>query len=98
LEGGHPRTIPPKFGCNWPSGKLQVLGNNSKTVNNIKNQAWGENDQHSKIYLPCNFEVNPITHFGVISLFSSNVRQHFTKRAITPRWVIRFTSKLQGMC
>jgi hypothetical protein len=25
--------------------------------------------QHIKIYLPCNFEVNPITHFGVISLF-----------------------------
>ena len=46
--------------------KLQVLGNNSKTVNNIKN------DQHSKIYVPCNFEVNPITHFGVIALFSSN--------------------------
>jgi hypothetical protein len=20
LEGGHPTTIPPKFGCNWPSG------------------------------------------------------------------------------
>jgi hypothetical protein len=20
LEGGHPRTIPPKIGCNWPSG------------------------------------------------------------------------------
>ena len=20
LEGGHPRTIPPKFSCNWPSG------------------------------------------------------------------------------
>ena len=20
LEGSHPRTIPPKFGCNWPSG------------------------------------------------------------------------------
>ena len=20
LEGGHPRAIPPKFGCNWPSG------------------------------------------------------------------------------
>jgi hypothetical protein len=36
--------------------KLQVLGNNSKTVNNIKN------DQHSKVYLPCNFEVNLITH------------------------------------
>jgi hypothetical protein len=27
--------------------KLQVLGNNSKTVNNIKN------DQNSKIYIPC---------------------------------------------
>jgi hypothetical protein len=27
--------------------------------------------QHVKIYLPCNFEVNPITHFGVIALFSS---------------------------
>jgi hypothetical protein len=52
--------------------KLQVLGNNSKTVNNIKNMTWGKIDQHSKIYLPCNFEVNLITHFGVISLFSSN--------------------------
>jgi hypothetical protein len=20
LRGGHPRTIPPKFGCNWSSG------------------------------------------------------------------------------
>jgi hypothetical protein len=20
LEGGHPRIIPQKFGCNWPSG------------------------------------------------------------------------------
>jgi hypothetical protein len=20
LEGGHPRTIPSKFGCNWPGG------------------------------------------------------------------------------
>jgi hypothetical protein len=48
--------------------KLQVLGNNSKTVNNIKNLTWGKNDQHIKIYPPCNFEVNPITHFGVISL------------------------------
>ena len=27
--------------------------------------------QHVKIYQPCNFEVNPITHFGVIALFSS---------------------------
>ena len=45
--------------------KLQVLGNNSKTVNNIKNQTWGNNDQHSKIYLPCNFEVNLSTHLRV---------------------------------
>jgi hypothetical protein len=52
--------------------KLQVLGNNSKTVNNIKNLMWDRNDQHIKIYLPCNFEVNLIPHFGVISLFSSN--------------------------
>jgi hypothetical protein len=28
-------------------------------------------NMHVKIYLPCNFEVNPITHFGVIALFSS---------------------------
>jgi hypothetical protein len=32
--------------------------------------------QHVKICLPCNFEVNPVTHFGVISLFSSKF-QHF---------------------
>jgi hypothetical protein len=42
--------------------KLQVFGNNSKTVSNIKNLTWGKNDQHIKIYLPCNFEVNLITH------------------------------------
>jgi hypothetical protein len=51
--------------------KLQVLGNNSKTVNNIKNLTRGKNDQHIKIYLPCNFEVNLIAHLGVIALFSS---------------------------
>ena len=32
--------------------------------------------QHVKICLPCNFEINPVTHVGVISLFSSNF-QHF---------------------
>ena len=53
--------------------KLQVLGNNSKPVNNIKNLKWSLNDQHIKIYLPCNFEVNLITHLGVIALFSSNL-------------------------
>jgi hypothetical protein len=34
---------------------------------------WGKNDQHIKIYLPCNFEVNLITQLGVIALFSSNL-------------------------
>ena len=53
--------------------KLQVFGNNSKTVSNIKNLTWGKNDQHIKIYLPCNFEVNLNTHLGVIALFSSNL-------------------------
>jgi hypothetical protein len=48
--------------------RLQVLGNNSKTVNNIKNLTWGINDQHSKIYLPCNFEVHLIILLGVIAL------------------------------
>ncbi len=28
-----------------------------------------KNVQHVKIYLPCNFEVNPITHFGVVAFF-----------------------------
>jgi hypothetical protein len=54
--------------------KLQVLGNNSKTVNNIKNLTWDKNDQHIKIYLPWNFEVNLITHLGVIALYSSNCK------------------------
>jgi hypothetical protein len=44
--------------------KLQVFGNNSKTVNNIKNLTWNKNNQHIKIYPHCNFEANPITHFG----------------------------------
>ena len=51
------------------------VGNNSKTVNNISNLTTGINDQHSKIYLPCNFEVNLITHLGVIDLFSSNLKK-----------------------
>jgi hypothetical protein len=53
--------------------KLHVFGNNSNTVNNIKNLTWSKNDQYIKIYLPCNFEVNLITHLGVIALFSSNL-------------------------
>jgi hypothetical protein len=46
---------------------------NSKTIKNIKNLTQGKNDQHRKIYLPCNFEVNLNTHLGVIALFSSNL-------------------------
>jgi hypothetical protein len=37
---------------------------------NYKIYEGGKNDQHSKIYIPCNFEVNLITHLGVIALFS----------------------------
>ena len=62
--------------------KLQVFGNNSKTVNNIKNLTWGKNVRHIKIYLPCNFEVNPIAHVGVISLFSSNFQKFNTFRPL----------------
>ena len=62
--------------------KLQVLSNNSKTVNNIKNLTWSKNDQDIKIYLPCNFEVNSITHYGVISLFSSNFQIFNTFRPL----------------
>ena len=51
--------------------KLLVLGNNPKTINNIKNLTCGKNYLHSKIYISCNFEVNLITHLGVIALFSS---------------------------
>ena len=36
--------------------------------------------QHVKIYIPYNCEVNPITHFGVISLFSSNFQNFNTFR------------------
>ena len=37
-----------------------------------------KNVQHVKIYLLCNFEVNPITHFGVVALFSSNFQNFNT--------------------
>jgi hypothetical protein len=57
--------------------KLQFLGNNSKTVNKKRNLTWGKNYQHSKIYLPCNFEVNLITHLGVIALFLRMIQAKF---------------------
>ena len=40
--------------------------------------------QHVKIYLPCNFEVNLYTHFGVIALFSSFFFFYNTFRLIFP--------------
>jgi hypothetical protein len=68
--------------------------------------------QHVKTCLPCNFEVNPVTHFGVISrslnlTFISNsfwnkggkvlkCWKFYEKREITPKWVTGFTSKLHG--
>jgi hypothetical protein len=46
----------------------------------ISNSFWNKGRKvlkwHVQIYLPCNFEVNFITYFGVITLFSSNF-QHF---------------------
>jgi hypothetical protein len=45
-----------------------------------------KNVQHVKIYLPCNFEVNPITHFGVVALFSS------------PLWAIAITWRPSSIC
>jgi hypothetical protein len=62
--------------------KLQFLGNNSKTVNKNRNLTRGKNYQQSKINLPCNFEVNLITHLGVIALFSSNFLNFNTFRLI----------------
>ena len=48
--------------------KLQVLGNNSKTVNNIKNLTWVKMISTARSTYP---EVNLITHLGVAALFSS---------------------------
>jgi hypothetical protein len=44
------------------------------------------NMQHVEIYLPCNFEGNPVTHFGVIVLFSSKFLNfsYYPKTAILP--------------
>jgi hypothetical protein len=56
-----------------------------------------KNVQHVKIYIPCNFEVNPITHFDrICKLEKRGDEINDEKRAITPRWVIKFTSKLLG--
>jgi hypothetical protein len=58
LKGTHPRTIPARLGLIWFRGfrgeDLNVKGYDVR----LSNLTWGKNDQHSKIYLPCNFEVN----------------------------------------
>jgi hypothetical protein len=60
-------------------GKIQVLGNNSKTVNNIKNLTGIKMISTSR---STNFEVSLITHLGVIALFSSNLSNFNTFRLI----------------
>ena len=39
--------------------------------------------QHDKIYQPCKFEENLITHLGVIALFSSNFQNFDTFHSIS---------------
>ena len=34
-----------------------------------------KNVHHVEIYLPCNCEVNLITHLGVLALFSTNLKK-----------------------
>jgi hypothetical protein len=41
-----------------------------------------KNVQLVKIYLPCNFEVNSMTYFGVFALFSSNFQNVNTFRPL----------------
>jgi hypothetical protein len=74
--------------------KLQVLGNNSKTVNNIKNLTWGKSWYAAHFF---NLKLTFIYYsFWNIRRKVLNFTNLMKKRAITPRWVIRFTSKLQG--
>jgi hypothetical protein len=46
--------------------------------------------RHIMIYPPCNCEVNRITHFGVISLFSSNFQNFNTFRPLSFLPYVRF--------
>jgi hypothetical protein len=50
--------------------------------------------RHIKIYPSCNFEVNPITHFGVISLFLSNFQNFNTFRPLFQKLRTFFQLKL----
>jgi hypothetical protein len=40
----------------WPFEEISIFSNGGLSL-------YCKNVQHVKIYLPCNFEVNPITHF-----------------------------------
>jgi hypothetical protein len=62
--------------------KLHVFGNNSKTVNNIRNLTWVKMMSTGRSNYPEILKKIWLPILGVI---------------ITPRRVIRFTSKLQGM-
>ena len=42
----------------------------------------GKNVHHVEVYLSCNFEVNLITHLGVLALFASNLKKKNTFRLI----------------
>jgi hypothetical protein len=64
VESGAKYHKPKSFG-NWANEKVLLYPA-------AMWKTWDKNDQHSKIYLPCNFEVNLVTHLGVIALFSSS--------------------------
>ena len=60
--------------------KLHVFGNNSKTVNNIRNLTWVKMISTGRSNYPENLEENLIIYLGVIALFSSNFQNFNTFR------------------
>ena len=46
--------------------------------------------QHVKFYIPCNFEVNLSTYFGVVALFSSPGQKAMWSFAVRPAYVVNF--------
>jgi hypothetical protein len=107
LKAGHPKIISTQI--SEQKILMWFLSHNK----NYKRQmvSWNcKHVQHVKIYLPCNFEVNLITHLGVIALFSSfffflssfreedfflNSSPLFSNLHNRSKWVMGFTSKLQ---
>jgi hypothetical protein len=87
---------------------LQVLGNNSKTVNNIKNLTWAKMISTARSTYP---EVNPITHFGVIaesgikhqkpinqSIKSLFIKQTFILVGQIKSWFFYYTIRMEDDC